>query len=447
MTSNIETKTISDLLQLRKNNMLTVNSEYQRGAVWNPTQQKKLIDSVLRGYLLPVIYLHHKRRQVAGMTKDDLEIIDGQQRLNALELFKEGGLNLFDPVLDDKVARFPQFIKDQPCPWAGSNFDSLPPDSQQAFNETKLSVAIVETDFDDEARDLFIRLQAGLPLNAQEKRDAWPGGFTEFILKFAGKANNIKYPGHNFFKELIQKTTIDRGQIRQLCAQSAMLYFEDAVNNNWMDIGTASVDDYYYKSLGFDPASLPAAKFRAVLDKLYSLLENRGLKKLKGHEAIHLILLTSSLMNTCTPSWESRLMSAFDDFRKESVNAKKEKVGEYWENYVQWTMTSSDTKQSLSRRHAFFAEKMFELIKPVIKDSVRGFSDDERQIVYYRDKKICGVCKSEISWNDLEIHHVLEHQHGGSTTLDNAISVHAVCHPKGQAAIDFAKRRFEETNP
>lgn len=122
MISTIDTKTIRGLLALRKNNMLTVNSEYQRGAVWTSVQQKKLIDSVLRGYPLPIIYLHHKKREVEGMLKDDLEIIDGQQRLNALELFKEGGLNLFDPIVDDKIARFPKFVKEPTLSLGRSEF-------------------------------------------------------------------------------------------------------------------------------------------------------------------------------------------------------------------------------------------------------------------------------------------------------------------------------------
>jgi hypothetical protein len=439
MISKIDTKTISGLLSLRKNNMLTVNSEYQRGAVWTSVQQKKLIDSVLRGYPLPIIYLHHKKREVEGMSKDDLEIIDGQQRLNALELFKEGGLNLFDPVLDDKIARFPKFVKDQPCPWAGQNFDSISSELQNKFLETNISIAIIETDSDDEARDLFIRLQAGLPLNPQEKRDAWPGGFTEFVLKFGGKSNNIKYPGHNFFKELISKNSVDRGQIRVMCAQSAMLLFEDSINDKWCDIGAVSIDDYYYKNLSFDNQSQNANKYRLVLDKLYSLLGNRGIKKLRGHEAIHLILLADNLMNTCTPSWENKLKLAFEDFRKESVNAKKEKVGDYWDRYIQWTMTSSDSKTSISKRHKFFTEKMFDYIKPNLKDSIRSYGNLEREVIYYRDEKKCAVCESEINWDELEIHHVIEHQHGGKTSLDNAVSVHKVCHPKGQNAIDFAE--------
>lgn len=444
MISKIETKTINGLLSLRKNNMLTINSEYQRGAVWNQIQQKKLIDSVLRGYPLPVIYLHHKKREVEGMVKDDLEIIDGQQRLNALELFKEGGLNLFDPILDDKIARFPKFVKEQACPWAGLNFDSIPSELQKKFLETEISIAIIETDSDDEARDLFIRLQAGLPLNAQEKRDAWPGGFTEFVLKFGGKSNNIKYPGHNFFKEVVSKSSTDRGQVRVMCAQSAMLLFEYTEEHKFCDIGTTSIDDFYYKNLSFDIQSNNAVKFRLIVDKLYSLLGNRGIKKLKGHEVIHLILLVSTLMNKCTPSWEDKLLSAFENFRKNSISSKKEKEGEFWDKYIQWTMTSSDSKASISKRHKFFMEKMLEFMKPDFKDSIRGYGDLEREMVYYRDDKKCAVCKSDIIWDELEIHHVIEHQHGGQTSLENAVSVHKGCHPKGQSAIDFAEQYLKQ---
>ena len=102
---------IKDLLELKRNNMISVNPEYQRGAVWNEAQQKKLIDSVLRSYPLPLIYLHHKKKTVAGMQREDLEIIDGQQRINSLYKFSENNFKLFDPIKDDKKARFPDFIK------------------------------------------------------------------------------------------------------------------------------------------------------------------------------------------------------------------------------------------------------------------------------------------------------------------------------------------------
>ena len=57
---------IRELVELRRNEMVKVNPEYQRGEVWTRAQQMKLIDSVLRGYQLPVIYLHKIIKTTAG---------------------------------------------------------------------------------------------------------------------------------------------------------------------------------------------------------------------------------------------------------------------------------------------------------------------------------------------------------------------------------------------
>ena len=122
MKSESKRYTVKKILDLLKNQMLRPNYEYQRGPVWKPIQKKKLVDSVMRGYPLPVIYLHHVQREIDDMRRDDLEIIDGQQRIRSLEEFHDGKIRLFDPVTDDEEARFPVFLKDQPCPWGGRHF-------------------------------------------------------------------------------------------------------------------------------------------------------------------------------------------------------------------------------------------------------------------------------------------------------------------------------------
>lgn len=83
---------------------------------------------------------------------------------------------------------------------------------------------------------------------------------------------------------------------------------------------------------------------------------------------------------------------------------------------------------------------MFEILKPQSKDPQRLYGQVEKEIIYYRDKKTCAVCKKEIVWSELEIHHVEEHQNGGQTILENGVSVHALCHPEGQKAVEFAKK-------
>ncbi len=110
-----DTKTVRDLLLLREAKMLVANPEYQRGEVWTLAQKKRLIDSLLRGYPIPLIYLHHIKTEIAGAKREDFEIIDGQQRINSLYEFKEGAFKLFDPVKDSAEARFPGFIEKQPC--------------------------------------------------------------------------------------------------------------------------------------------------------------------------------------------------------------------------------------------------------------------------------------------------------------------------------------------
>jgi hypothetical protein len=282
---------VAALLELRKQEMLKVNAEYQRGHAWKPPQWKRLVDSVFRGYTIPLFYLHFIKRQIAGYTQERFEVIDGQQRLDALYLFMEGNFKLFDPIKDEAEARFPAFVKKQPCPWGGKDFAGLSPELREQFLNTRLPVVMIETHDPNEVRDLFIRLQAGMPLNSQEKRDAWPGDFTEFVLKVGGKPVLPCYPGHDFFKKVMKASPKNRGEFRQLCAQMFMLFLTRRENVGLCDIKGEVIDTFYYKHLDFDPTSAEAKRFTDILDFLTDRLGDGNRKKVIGHEAIHLVLL------------------------------------------------------------------------------------------------------------------------------------------------------------
>ncbi len=447
MQAALDIKTVRDLLDLRKAKMLVANPEYQRGEVWTLAQKKRLIDSVLRGYPIPLIYLHHIATKVAGATREDFEIIDGQQRIATLSAFKDGAFKLFDPVKDAEEARFPSFIQELPCPWGGKTFDELENNLQEQFFDTKLSVVMIETNIPNEARDLFIRLQAGMPLNSQEKRDAWPGNFTEFVLKAGGKPQIDKYPGHEFFPKVMKAKAHKRGEFRQLAAQMVMLYMahRESGGEKLCDINRDAIDTFYYKHLDFDLQSDIAKRFREILNLLTQALSDGKRKKVIGHEAIHLVLLVDSLVDDYTRSWVDKLGAAFDKFREGLLLGKKSrhdaKPTEYWVRYGQLTRANTDRADTILRRHQFFAEKMYELLKPVMKDPTRIFGALERELIYYRDKKKCQHpgCGGEVAWADHEIHHVQEHSKGGPTTMDNGALMHKHCHPKGdKATAEFA---------
>lgn len=447
MKAHPEDLAVKDLIDLRTQQMLVVNPEYQRGVVWGTAQKKKLVDSVLRGYPIPLIYLHHIKQSAGKLVSERYEVIDGQQRISALADYYEGAFRLFDPVKDQAEARFPDFVKRQPCPWGGKSFLELPAELQGAFLETPLRIVQIETHDGNEARDLFVRLQAGMPLNSQEKRDAWPGQFTDFILRLGGKAGLARYPGHDFFNVLMRAQNVkDRGKFRQLAAQIAMLFLRryEAGDSTYCDTNAEAIDDFYYEHLGFNASSPEATRLLRVLDKITELLSDQKRSKLIGHEAIHLVLLVDSLLDDYTRSWESEFAAAFDQFRLEFIKAKKTKEeaspSDYWLKYGIWTRVNSDRGDAIQRRQEFFAARMSEFVRPVSKDSQRSFGRLERELIYYRDRKKCGVCESEVVWSDGEIHHVVLHSAGGRTTLENGALVHKHCHPKGPAAEVFARK-------
>jgi 5-methylcytosine-specific restriction endonuclease McrA len=450
MESSIKDITIKRLMEIKEDNLLIANPEYQRGFVWTVTQQKKLIDSVLRGYPLPLIYLHIKKVVVKTLDEEaykeiaKYEIIDGQQRIESLYKYWKGKFKLFDPKGDDSTAHFPNFIKDAPCEWSHCFYADLSDELKEKFNSMKLAYVRIDTDNDDEARDLFIRLQAGTSLNEQEKRDAWPGGYTEFVLKFAGKKNNDKYPGHDFFNNYVKanKRKTDKGGTRQICAGLGMLYFSKAtMTGNWTDLDAQYINECYHQNLGLKMDDARVVKFGKLLDLAAECLSGYTGKPLEAHEVYHIILLIEELYDNYAKSWVATFQDALERFRKECARSKKDKSGEYYREYTMYISVRASSSNSLKTRHTFFTKKMLDMLNTVLKDKKRGFGKDEREYLYSIYDRKCQICQKEIAWDDLEIHHVEPHQHGGKTILENGIPVHKQCHPKGKAAEDLAEER------
>jgi hypothetical protein len=138
--------------------------------------------------------------------------------------------------------------------------------------------------------------------------------------------------------------------------------------------------------------------------------------------------------------------AAFDSFRLKLAQAKSThddaKPSEYWLRYGVATRVNSDRAENIQRRHEFFVAKMYELLQPQLKDPLRLFGAVERELIYYRDRKLCGACDGEVIWDEAEFHHVQQHSLGGKTTLDNGALVHSHCHPKGDSATKEFERKF-----
>ena len=457
MQSKRDSMTIEELINLRKDGLLLTNWEYQRGAVWNEKQIRLLIDSILRDYQTPLIYLRKIKRGQGEYESVSLEIIDGQQRINSLWGFTHGviinerpeGVNnqslkpLIDPQSEEGINLLPVSLQERPCDWAGKTFQNFSSEQKDKFLKTKVPVVIMECT-DDETRDLFIRLQGGSSLTAQEIRDSWPGNFCKLVIKIGGKPQQRNL-GHAFFQTVMKtKPGGDRGRTRQHVAQLLMLFLASYKNRNTRtssritDINSRMIDSYYRQYAGIDKDSDEVKRFYQILDKLTSIFGDQKRKPLKAHDVLHLVLLVDTLWDDYTSEWVNGITKAYDDFAAKIAEAREIQIDEQNEihqdvlEYYRGTRTASDKRETIERRHEIYVRHMFRLLGDnlVIKDPQRGFSSVMREIIYYRDKKKCFSCDKPVKWCDAEIHHKLAHSKGGKTTLDNGVLMHGDCHRK-----------------
>ena len=447
--------TVEHILNLRRNKLLEVDPEYQRGHVWTRIQQRYFIDSILRGYHIPLFYLHVQKGKTVGTHQvgDRLYIVDGQQRLQALWAFSEGAFKLLDPR--EHVGRFPLAMAEKNCEWAGRDIHRLDEETKTRFYETNLSVVEIETDDHTEVRDLFIRLQGGKPLTPQEQRDAWPGMFGAYVCRIGGKAGIEKYPGHDFFLSLMRSPTKAKNpKARQLAAQMIMLFDKNRRDGEFCDIRRRSVDAYYIKNLGFDAEASLARGFSSVLDTVTRLLGDGKRTTLVGHQAMHVVLLARVLSDGSyvSESWEPKFAAAFDRFTKRLAQSRakerSEKVADqYMRNYGYKTRTGSDNAGTIRDRQMFFNAKMLEHIHPTSKDPHRVFGTIERELIYHRDEKRCRApgCGNEVIWGDAEFHHVEPHAAGGATRISNGALVHRDCHPRSTEDVQQFAEHFRRS--
>ena len=145
---------------------INVEAEYQRASVWSQPQQALLIDSIMRGFDIPKLFL----RKLPGGSPHLFDVVDGKQRLTAIWRFLADGF----PLL--KTDPFPQLGE-----LGGKRWSELPDEARDLLQFTSVTVSKIEDATDDEIGELFLRLQKGNPLNAAEKRNSIAGPVRDFV--------------------------------------------------------------------------------------------------------------------------------------------------------------------------------------------------------------------------------------------------------------------------
>jgi hypothetical protein len=408
------TKSILDLQNLYELGHLNLEPGFQRQSVWSERDRKKLIESVLRNYPLPAIFLY--RREDDG--KLVFDVIDGKQRLESI--FK------FTSLMRGRFETRTQLPGVETVEWIG--WRHLKRRGLQHLI-TGYEIPVIEVDGEiGDIIDIFVRINStGKALTPQEKRHA--RYYNSPFLKEAAKVAD------RYEKYFTKFAIFSSGQLSRMkhvelvCELMLSLVQRDVLNKKTaLDrvMATSSFDGRQLKKASRMVAAtlnrvkrmfpdLKTTRLRQVTD-FYSMAVLIGKYEQEG------LILTDRRRNRLAWDLLQVFTTRVDEVRELQRKAKGAKPDQ--EIYREYLLTVSQMTDDVSQRRK--REQILDNILRSLfatKDVKRGFTAEQRRIMWNTAaNRVCvhPGCTAKLTWDDFTIDHINPYSKGGRSRLDNA---------------------------
>lgn len=377
-------------------NRIDTNPDFQRPAVWSIGQKQLLVDTILRGYDIPKLYW----RKVSK-TPEKYEVVDGQQRLRAIFEFHAGKFQLAKHADDiDGVVV------------ATMHYADLPEDLRLRFDNYDLDVIVLTDTSEDEVREMFLRLQNGTSLKAQENRNAMPGKMRTFIKDLA------KHPFFSRCQFSNARFTYDL-----VCAQITGI----ELNGGPCHVRNSNLNAMYETQQDFDSTSPKARKVWRLLEFLAQAFSEKT-PELQRFSVLSLYTLVFHCLEKYAMQGRQDALREwfikFETDRTAQEGLPTDVADPELLAYKERTSHSTDAQDSILWRHNFLLRKFFEVVPDIeLKDNQRLFSREQRLAIFRRDASICQLrlkCQGvKCEWDAWEADHIVAWAIGGKTTVEN----------------------------
>jgi hypothetical protein len=398
-------QSVASLKELYDDNDLDPQPDFQRYVVWTPTQQSRLIESVLLNLPIPRIYL--------AEDKDERQVVvDGQQRLIALFDFMNNKYTLTNLKVLTHLN--------------GKTHRDLDKTLRKRIKNFKLSTVLIQKESDENLRfDLYERLNTGaVGLNDQElRRSVFRGDYNDFIYRLADlpdwrKLLNLKDRHKRMADaELVLRFMAFRDQTYNNFPENKSL--KDFLNNQ-MELGK-----------GYSSGKLKTAEkdFKQAVSLTLTVFGDKAFRKFSAGDE-----------DDPQGNWERRRVLALADvqlwgftkFKKVDVMAHADAIREA----AIGLMSDPDFTDVVTNNTSDPArvEKRFRMWKDML-DSVlagkssgpRAFDRKKKQELFETDAT-CAICNQAITLiDDAHVDHVKPYAKGGATKDENAALTHRFC--------------------
>jgi hypothetical protein len=287
----------------------------------------------------------------------------------------------------------------------------------------ELSIVLIEDTNPVEVRDLFKRLQDGVTLNPQERRNAMLGDMRDFIAELA--KDHVVFPRTN-----ISNKRYEHDDVAAVCMALEIAKGPAEVKAN-------ELTQMYTTHAQFNENGQIAKRINKVLNYLSRVLEDQPPEMSIKWGFVDLYLLVSNLIGSYKiTKRENDLTQFFIGFENErrtapdfsELNPDKVTV---WDTelyaYIDAFKSGAGTRTNVTLRSNIYLRKFLQNFPDLIpKDNRRDFSDNQRIIIWREAAGKCKICSKEITIDEMHADHIIAHNNGGKTTVENG---HVLCGP------------------
>lgn len=408
-----ETKTVTDIVNLRENGQLNLQPSFQRDSVWSVRDRAKLIDSILRNYPLPAVFFY--RREEEGEIFYD--VIDGKQRIESILMFM-GSMRGGRFTLKTQL---PNQDHEERVDWRLLGKRKL----QNLVTGYRIPVIEVDGDLGD-IIDVFVRINStGKALTPQEKRKA-----THFNSPFLKEADRLARRYTDYFSK---SKILNAGQISRMkhveliCELMLSVHQGDVVNKK-------STLDRVMKAGTFNARDITkaSAKTTATLNRvkrMFPKLASTRFSKITDFYSLAMLVsrfetegmvLTDRTRNTLAWDVLKAFANKVDDLRERQRKLETIKADQdLYRNYLQTVLQATDELSQRKVREQILRGLLGSLFAK--KDAQRGFTPEQRRLLWNTaNSKKCASCAKALSWEDFTLDHIDPHSKGGRSRLENA---------------------------
>jgi hypothetical protein len=412
-----------DIKQLIEDERLDLNPWFQRGDVWDKSQQIKLVDSFMSNTPIPAIYLEMYKRDEDGF--EYYRVVDGKQRLSSLKEYLENNLEI---SYEGQPNSF----------WKGKKWKKEPKVNEH-FRKCKLPVIVLDTQScSEEEREsietyVFQRWNDSSALTQAEIRNSFKSDVNNLIIN----CGLLDFCLEGVGKKVINRQN-KRKELNEILERLIYRFYDTDISHTHPN---------HKILMKFHKTVLNSEKLENIKKEIIwavTFLSNnekvvQATKTINLNMKIDLIVLLVHLRRIYGKSRiEEKFGSYLNDFVELVIRFKKlsknpENLNDEEKEFLlKYNRFFEVFRGGVNGNNKFRFETELELFnhKYGLKtlDSTRLFDRETKEMVWLQQGGKCKLCDTKISLTESEADHIDEHKEGGQSVEDNCQVLCQNCH-------------------